>query len=369
MESTLFNTFLMLEFKNMHILFLAFLTSLTLSFLSIPAIIRISKVKHLFDEPDARKCHKSKIPTLGGIAIFGAMIFSLTFWSDQVLIRELQYILASLMVLFYVGVKDDLLNIRAYKKLIVQIVASFIIVHFAGIRLYSFFGLFGIYDLDIVSSYLISIFTITSLTNALNLIDGVDGLAGSIGILVSLVFGVWFSCVQSYQYAILSFTMMGALIGFIYYNWSPAKIFMGDTGSLIVGFVSAILAIKFIEINRHMDREADFKVISVPVVTISILIIPIFDTIRIFSIRILNGRSPFSPDRNHIHHLLLDRGMNHSQTVLTLLGVNIGMIILSYFLQGRIVGELLLLIVAAVPFLLTFLLTYFKADKKQSTSH
>ncbi|WP_408098768.1 glycosyltransferase family 4 protein [Peredibacter sp. HCB2-198] len=344
----------------MHTLFLAFLTALILSFLSIPSIVRISKVKHLFDEPDSRKCHKSRVPTLGGVAIFGAMIFSLTFWSDQELIRELQYILASLMILFYVGVKDDLLNIRAYKKLIVQIVASFIIVHYAGIRLYSFFGLFGIHDLDVFSSYAISIFTITSLTNAFNLIDGIDGLAGSIGILVSLIFGVWFSCVHSYQYAILSFTMMGALIGFIYYNWSPAKIFMGDTGSLIVGFVSAILAIKFIEINRHMDREADFKVISVPVVTISILVIPIFDTIRIFSVRILKGRSPFAPDRNHIHHLLLDRGMTHSQTVLTLLGVNIGLIVLSYFLQGRIVGEILLLVVAAIPCLLTLLLVKLK---------
>lgn len=344
----------------MHTLFLAFLTALILSFLSIPSIVRISKVKHLFDEPDSRKCHKSRVPTLGGVAIFGAMIFSLTFWSDQELIRELQYILASLMILFYVGVKDDLLNIRAYKKLIVQIVASFIIVHYAGIRLFSFFGLFGIHDLDVFSSYAISIFTITSLTNAFNLIDGIDGLAGSIGILVSLIFGVWFSCVHSYQYAILSFTMMGALIGFIYYNWSPAKIFMGDTGSLIVGFVSAILAIKFIEINRHMDREADFKVISVPVVTISILVIPIFDTIRIFSVRILKGRSPFAPDRNHIHHLLLDRGMTHSQTVLTLLGVNIGLIVLSYFLQGRIVGEILLLVVAAIPCLLTLLLVKLK---------
>lgn len=338
----------------MYTLFYAFISALLLSFLTVPSIIRISNKKHLFDEPDERKCHKAKTPTLGGVAIFGAMILSLTFWSNQTLIQELQYILASLMILFYVGVKDDLLNIRAYKKLVVQLVAAFIIVHWTNIRLTSFFGLFGIFDLSTVESYAISIFTIVSITNAFNLIDGIDGLAGSLGIFVSLVFGVWFTCVESYQFAILSFAMMGALIGFIMHNWSPARIFMGDTGSLIVGFVSALLAIKFIEINRFMDREAQFKVISVPVVTISILIIPIFDTLRAFTVRIWNKKSPFHPDRNHIHHLLLDKGMTHAQAVLTLVGFNVFLLGTAYLLQGRLKGELLLLVIILIPSVLSY---------------
>lgn len=338
----------------MYTLFFAFITALILSFVSIPSIVRISNVKHLFDEPDERKQHKGKVPTLGGVAIFGAMFFSLTFWSNQQLIQELQYILASLMVLFYVGVKDDLLNIRAYKKLLVQLVAAFIIVHWTHIRLTSFFGLFGIDELPMIASYSLSILTIVSITNAFNLIDGIDGFAGSVGIFVSLIFGTWFTCVESYQFAILSFAMMGALIGFIYYNWSPAKIFMGDTGSLIVGFVAALLAIKFIEINRFMDRYAQFKVISVPVVTISILIIPIFDTIRVFVVRLMNKTSPFAADRNHIHHMLLDRGMSHPQAVLSLIGFNIFMVGVSYLLQGKIKGELLLLVIILIPSCLTY---------------
>jgi UDP-GlcNAc:undecaprenyl-phosphate/decaprenyl-phosphate GlcNAc-1-phosphate transferase len=341
----------------MQTLFLAFLTALIISFLVIPSVIRISHLKNLFDEPDKRKSHKNSIPTLGGVAIFAGLIFSLTFWSDQKLIQELQYILAAIMILFFMGIKDDLLSIRASKKLVVQVVAAFLIVHWTNIRLTTFYGLFGIWDIGDVFSYLLSIFTIVSITNAFNLIDGIDGLAGSIGIITSAVFGCWFALMESYQYAILAFSLMGALLGFLYYNWSPAKIFMGDTGSLLVGFVTALLAVKFIEMNRLMEREASYKVLSVPVVTIGILIIPLFDTLRVFTIRILKKKSPFSPDRNHLHHLLLDRGLTHSKATLTLAGFNVAMIALLWANLGRWSGEVLLAGVIVIPTVLSFYLS------------
>lgn len=183
----------MVWFWTMFALLFAFLTSFLLSFLSVPSIIRISRKKHLFDEPDARKCHLPKTPTLGGISIFGSIIFSLTFWSNQQLILELQFILASLMILFFAGVKDDLLTVRAHKKLLVQICAAIIIVHWTDIRLTSFFGLFGLDEMNVVESYSLSVLTIVAITNAFNLIDGIDGLAASIGIFVSFVFGAWFT--------------------------------------------------------------------------------------------------------------------------------------------------------------------------------
>ncbi len=334
-------------------LIFAFLTSFITTFLAIPSLIRVAEVKHLFDEPDERKQHKPRTPTLGGMAIFAGLILSLTFWSTQTQILELQYIIAAILILFFLGLKDDIINLVAHKKLLGQLFAAIIIVHFAGIRLTTFYGLFGIWDLGIVSSYLLSIFTIIVITNSFNLIDGIDGLAATIGIIAASFFGAWFTLMESFQFAILAFSLVGSLLGFLYFNKSPAKIFMGDTGSLILGLSISLLAIKFIEMNRVMDRGAEFKILSVPVVTIGVLIIPLFDTFRVFLIRAINKRSPFSADRNHIHHMLLDSGLSHTQTVAVLSGFNLTMIGLVCFLKGRVSGEILLCIVGAIPGLLS----------------
>lgn len=322
-------------------IFLAFITSLAISFIAIPSIIRIAEIKHLFDEPDDRKLHNSKTPTLGGIAIFAGLIFSLTFWSTQEDLLELQYILSSVILLFFMGIKDDLFNLVAYKKLIGQLVASFILVHYAGIKITTFYGLFGIHDLSSLPSYLVSVFTIVVITNSFNLIDGIDGLAGTVGIIASTLLGVWFISAGKTQYAILASCTVGSLLGFLYYNKSPAKIFMGDTGSLIVGVTLSILAIKFIEMNRVLDRYHPNKVLSVPVVTVAILVVPLFDTLRVFTIRVLQGRSPLSADRNHVHHLLLDVGCSHMKATYILGSFNLLVFVVVYYLQG-IKGEVLL---------------------------
>ena len=327
----------------MILAFLSFLTSFFLSFVAIPSIIKIAEIKHLFDEPDERKHHVVRTPILGGIAIFAGLIFSLTFWADQNSIIELQYIISAVILLFFMGMKDDLFNLVAYKKLIGQLIASFILVHWAGIKITTFYGLFGIYDLNIYSSYALSVFTIVVVTNSFNLIDGVDGLAASVGIIASAVFGLWFFYAGVTQYAILASCMVGSLLGFLYYNRSPAKIFMGDTGSLIVGIILSILAIKFIEMNRVLDRDHPHKVLSVPVVTLAILVIPLFDTLRVFTIRILQGRSPLSADRNHLHHLLLSLGFNHNKTTLSLFIFNLVTIGWVYYFQW-IKGEILLVL-------------------------
>jgi UDP-GlcNAc:undecaprenyl-phosphate GlcNAc-1-phosphate transferase len=325
----------------MILIILAFLTSLIISFAAIPSIIKIAEIKHLFDEPDHRKTHASRTPTLGGIAIFAALVFSLTFWSTQTEIIELQYIICSIILLFFMGIKDDLFNLVAYKKLLGQLIASFILVHFAGIKITTFYGLFGIDDLQLLPSYILSIFTIVVITNSLNLIDGIDGLAALVGIIGSLCFGGWFLSAGVTQYAILASCMCGALIGFFHFNKSPSKIFMGDTGSLIVGVVLSILAIKFIEMNRVLDRTHPNKVLAVPIVTFGILVIPLFDTLRVFTLRILQGRSPLSADRNHIHHLLLQLGFSHMRATLSLGFFNLLIIAAMYYFQF-LRGEILL---------------------------
>ncbi len=332
------------------------LTSLVITFLAIPSIIRISRLKNLFDVPDARKTHAESIPTLGGVGIFAGMIFSLTFWSAQTELIELQYIISSIMILFFMGIKDDLFNLVAYKKLIGQIVAAFILVHWAGIRITSFFGLFGVYDIPLWVSYAFSIFTIVVITNSLNLIDGIDTLAASVGIFASTIFGVWFYTAHQPQYVILSCCLVGSLLGFLYYNKTPAKIFMGDTGSLIVGAVLSILAIKFIELNRVMPLEAFNKIKGVPVFTISVLLIPLFDTLRVFTIRMLSGRSPFSPDRNHIHHLLVDNGLSHLKATAVLITYNSIVVVTVYLLRFNR-SELNLLMILGASFLCSYLLS------------
>lgn len=335
---------------------LSLLTAFGITAFAIPSIIRVAKVKHLFDVPDERKQHKESVPTLGGMGIFAGMLFSVTFWTDQIQIVELQYIIASLLILFFIGIKDDLINLRASKKLMGQILAAILLVHMADVRLTTFFGIFGIHDLPLWFSYFFSVFTCVVITNAFNLIDGIDGLAGSIGIIGATTFGLWFYFLGMTQYTILCAALIGSLLAFLWFNKTPAKIFMGDTGSMLVGFILALLAMKFIESVRILPRTHPYKILTVPVFTLSVLIIPLFDTLRVFILRISKGKSPFHPDRNHIHHILIDIGCSHLLATFVLGIFNILMIFLFYFLQGA-KGELLLCLVIIVPTILTSFLS------------
>jgi UDP-N-acetylmuramyl pentapeptide phosphotransferase/UDP-N-acetylglucosamine-1-phosphate transferase len=343
----------------MYSYILSFITAGLITTFAIPSIIRVAEIKHLFDVPDERKHHHKSIPTLGGMAIFAGVLFSVTFWTDQVQIVELQYIISGLIILFFMGIKDDLVNLRASKKLVGQIVAGIILVHMANIRLTSFFGLFTIRDLPLWFSYLFSIFTCVVITNAFNLIDGIDTLAGSLGILGATVFGLWFHFLGMTQYTILCVALIGSLLAFLWFNKTPARIFMGDTGSMLVGFIMALLAMKFIEAVRILPRSHPYKILSVPVFTCSVLLIPLFDTLRVFVIRILKKKSPFSPDRNHIHHILVDIGLTHIQSTICLVVFNLVMIFLTYFFQG-LKGEILLIAMLILSVLLSLALDYFR---------
>lgn len=341
---------------------LSFLTAGAITAFAIPSIIKVAQIKHLFDEPDERKQHKSKVPTLGGMAIFAGLLFSVTFWTDQVQIVELQYIITSLLILFFIGIKDDLVNLRASKKLLGQILAAVILIHMAQVRLTTFYGMFGIKDLPIWFSYIFSIFTCVVITNAFNLIDGIDGLAGSLGIVGASTFGLWYYFLGMTQYSILCSALAGSLLAFLWFNKSPAKIFMGDTGSMLIGFIMALLAMKFIESVRVLPKSHPYKILSVPVFTLTILIIPLFDTLRVFIIRMSKGKSPFHPDRNHIHHILIDLGLTHMQSTFVLTLFSIMMIFLIFFLQG-VRGEYLLALILIIPILSTFFLSYLKSKK------
>jgi UDP-GlcNAc:undecaprenyl-phosphate GlcNAc-1-phosphate transferase len=305
-----------------------FLTAFVIAFVSIPSIIKIARLKNLTDVPDfKRKTHEDHTPTLGGVAIFAALIFSISFWGLDSDFFELKYFLSSLIIMFFIGIKDDLYHFVYIKKLMAQLLSAIILVHFGGVHLTSLYRLFGIQDIPLWASYPLSVFTITVIINAFNLIDGVNCLAAGIASVIALFYGFWYALVGYNALALLSFCLLGALLGFMFYNRTPARIFMGDTGSLLIGLVIALLTVKFIEYNKV--NAGPYHIRSVPAVAIAILIVPLFDLARVFFIRLKNGAPPMQADRNHIHHRLLDLGFSHMQIAGILSGVTAGFIAMS----------------------------------------
>ncbi len=337
----------------MYDIILAFITSFALTFLAIPSIISIAKKKHLFDEPGERGSHTVSTPSLGGIAIFAGTLFSIILWTPFQYFGDLQYILCSFIIIFLVGAKDDIDPISPTKKFAGELFAAGILVFRANVRLTSLYGMFGVDHLPYWASIILSIFTIIVIINAFNLIDGINGLSASLGILISTVMGVWFLKIDAVEIAMVAFALAGSLVAFLKYNVTPARIFMGDTGSLLLGLVCSILTIKFIELHQVIG-DSPYAFESAPSTAIAILILPLFDTLRVFTMRALKGKSPFHPDRTHIHHLLIDAGLSHMQATGVLIVVNIAFIILAISLQS--IGNLYLLLVL---FLIAIVLSIF----------
>ncbi len=307
---------------------LAFLVT----FFAIPVIIQVAKSKKLYDEPDERKVHKTVIPTLGGLGIFAGFILATLMGVPSDMTGELQYFAAACIVIFFLGIKDDIMVLSASKKFIGQLIAAGIVIKFGGVRITDMHGFLGVHQIAPIASVVLTLFTIIVITNSFNLIDGVDGLAGSLGLLTSLVFGVYFAWIGDKLSAVMALSLSGSIIGFLIYNFSPAKIFMGDTGSLLLGLINSILVVKFINIAGTPGVKLPIE--SAPAIGFAILMIPLFDTLRVFGLRILDRRSPFSPDRTHIHHLLLDLGFSHRMITFTCVTANLGFIALAYFLRN-----------------------------------
>lgn len=344
----------------------ALLTSFVLTNMFIPSIIKVAKIKHLFDTPGARKSHVGVIPTLGGVGIFGGFMISLCLFAKFYPGNGMRYILAALCFMFMIGVKDDIVELVPTKKFIGQLFAACIIVILGDIRLTSLYGLFGISYIDYIPSVLLTITTIIFIINAFNIIDGINLLAGSVCILMAVTFGGWFFYYGFFDYAILATAMSGAVLAFLKYNYTPARIFMGDSGSLSIGLLAAVMAIQFIEKNEIVlmsGKSSGIQIVSSPAMAIAILIIPIFDTFRAFVLRIINKKSPFHADRNHIHHRLIDLGLSHVSATFVLIGVNIIFIASTYLLQSW--GNLFLIIFElTLAVILTYILFNIRINRR-----
>lgn len=301
----------------------------------IPVIIDVSKLKRLFDEPlEYRKIHFTKTPNLGGVAIFTAILLGTAVLINPAQLTYLTVFIAASFIIAIVGVKDDLVGIAPGKKLSAQIAAALIMAWFGNIRITSFHGFLGINELILPVSLFVTVLVIVFISNALNLLDGIDCLAGGIGLVASITYAFCFYQMGDMGDCLLAVATAGALTGFLYYNISPAKIFMGDSGSLLIGFILAIISIRFIELNK-LTVSNPYPIFSAtPAIAISILIIPFYDTLRVFFLRIMNRKSPFSADKNHLHHwLVVSLNLSHIQASLLLVVTNIAIMFFAFYFQ------------------------------------
>ena len=334
---------------------LAIMISFFIVLLSTPSFIKVAEMKHLFDDPnESRKLHKKSIPSMGGIMIFAGTLFSFLICYPSEDIGYIKYLIPSILVMFFIGIKDDIIGTAAVKKLIGHLLVAFIMTLMAGIKITSLYGIFEIREIPEWASIALSIFTYVVVINAFNIIDGVDGLAGGVGCIASVAFGTWFLLVGSTVDAIIAFSLAGALLGFLRFNFYPASIFMGDSGSLTVGLIVCVLAIRVIEYD-FLSLPENMRHISKPIFAMAVLSYPLLDTFRIFVYRMIKGTSPFTADSNHIHHKLLKLGLNHAQTVGIIYLFNILLIAYAVLIEG-LNTSLTFLILAAVVFIFMGLL-------------
>jgi len=320
----------------------------SIAFFIIPFIIKVARVKKLFDIPNERSATRQVVPTLGGVAILLGFFISVLISSGKYNIDDLKYLFAATFVMFGVGLKDDLLGTSAMRKLVIELSVALGLVILGNLRITNLHGLLGIEQMGYFSEIILSVIAFVGIVNAFNLIDGIDGLASGTGILISLTYGIWFLNAGDYLYMIACFSLTGSLFAFFLYNvfGNTNKIFMGDTGSLLVGTILAVFTIHFngfIPVSDGMEE-------GLPAISLAIMIVPVIDTLRIFVIRILKKKSPFSPDMNHIHHQLLRLGYSHLKSSLIIISINAIFILLALSFIHTLGNNLVFLITLGLGF-------------------
>ena len=340
---------------------ISLVTAFLVTIICIPPLLSFIKKFGLYDSPNNRKIHNNPVPTMGGIAIVAGMIASLFLWypfANDII--QICFFL-SIAVLFALGIMDDLKDLPAKYKFIIQIGLATLIT-LSGVRITTFNGLFGIDELPLFTQYTITVITIVGITNAFNLIDGIDGLAGGLGFMSLIVLGIFLTLSNDVSSALIAFALAGGILAFLYFNFSPAKIFMGDTGSLVLGFIISFLCIRLMQANIV---AANPLLPHVPVFVFGIVLIPVFDAIRVFALRIWKGESPFTPGKNHIHHLLTNAGFSHGSAA-KLIYILHGFILAEVFWLRQLRQEIILALLLVFMILITLIFRNIKLLMKKS---
>lgn len=283
-------------------------------------LLKYSVRLKLVDVPNERKLHKQPVPVAGGIMMgLSIAIAGVCFSSLRTLVMQYPFFFIATVVIMALGVADDFRNIPAKFRLLTEIACAYLVADH-GIRITSLHGIFGITELPIALQYILTVVIITGLTNAFNLMDGIDGLAGSFSLINMGLLAVGAIICNQHVWLPLIVAVMAALVVFLRFNWKPAKMFMGDGGSLVLGFITANLGILFIEQSATLANHS--RVVWMLLI-ITACIIPVTDTLRVFFIRMRNGKSPFSADKNHLHHWLIRHHLSHSQATLRIIALHI----------------------------------------------
>ncbi len=283
--------------------------------------IRLARRANFYSRPNERSVHRQPVPAVGGLGFVAGAFLGLMAWG-RASAGGLVQIIVSLIFIVLLGWWDDWQRLSPGQKLAGQLLVATALIGWAGVRIRHLEGILGIGALAEVPAVLLSVISIVAIVNAFNLIDGIDGLAGLLGLWACSIFGYWLYNIGEVDLALLATAVCGGLCAFLYFNLAPARVFMGDAGSMFIGALVAVLALSWVEGNRQLSAGHPGHAGAGPALAIAVLFVPLFDALRVFALRLMEGHSPFRADRRHVHHLLLARGLSHRQVCTLLVGVS-----------------------------------------------
>ena len=310
----------------LKLILLSFL-SLTVTAAVHPFVLRYARRHHIVDNPDARKLHRRPIPVMGGVAVYAGILAGCLAMFLLVPKASINWSIMAVTVMLLLGVWDDIKNLSAVFRLIVQFGIVGAYMSLTGYYISNFFGLFGIHEISPWIGIPLSLVAGVGTINAINMIDGVDGYSSGYSIMASSSFAVLFIAVGQSVWSCLAVIVASALIPFFIHNvfGVKTKMFIGDGGTMMLGFLMTIFELG--SLAPHQGTILEAHGIGVIAMTLAILCIPVFDTLRVMTARMARGRSPFKPDKSHLHHLFIDMGFSHLGAAVSILSMNFAVII------------------------------------------
>ncbi len=300
-----------------------------------PRLVKIALLKNIVDNPDARKLQRTPVPVLGGVAVFFGVVIAIGCMSSVVDCSGLPVVIMAMMAMLYTGTMDDILSLSPGLRFVIEIVVVLLLIFVGGYCIDDFHGLWNIGRFSYWCAVPLTVVAAVGIINAINLVDGVNGLSSGYCIMACLIFGTLFFLAGEAPMTILAAVSVGALIPFFLHNvfGKTSKMFIGDGGTLVMGVVMSVFVIAILQNGSRVAAYVNPNVGLVPF-TLAVLSVPVFDTLRVMSTRILKGTSPFRPDKTHLHHMFIDLGCSHVATTLAILGVNMFVVLCWWALEA-----------------------------------
>lgn len=322
-----------------------------------PYILKVAKMKNIVDNPDARKLQRVPVPVMGGLTVIFGVLTGVMGFNLFGNFYDIFPVFAAIIIILIIGLMDDMISLSPRVRFLVEIALVLYLVYTTGNQIDNFHGLWGIYSISDYVSVPLTVFACVGIINAINLIDGVDGYSSGYSIVSCVLFGVVFYLLGNVKMLALAVIVATSLLPFFAHNvfGKHSKMFIGDAGTLSLGIIFSVFVTTILSENT-VNVSLDSNLGLVPF-TLAVLCIPVFDTLRVMSVRIVRGHSPFSPDKTHLHHLFIELGYSHIGTSLTIIVINlfvVGCWFLAYKLGLSI--DIQLYIVVVLGILVTFVM-------------